>query len=455
MKEPTMVPTEKMISTNAIEDNQHVKIGIVDLDGIIRGKYISNAKFKSALKNGASFCDVVLGWDREDTIIDGLNLTGWHTGFPDAPITIDQSTLRNLPLENGTPFYLANFAGKYTPYCPRSILKSVCDKAAEMGFHAFSGMEFEFTMFQETENSVREKNYNNLTPLSPGSNSYSVLRTSVASELYNEILTTCQEMNIPLEGLHEETGAGFMEVAISASSAIETADRAILFKNVMKTIAIRNELMVTFMAKWTMKEQGQSGHIHISLQNEDGTNIFYDDDNEFGISEKMRHFIGGQQKLMPEFLSLLAPTVNSFKRLNPDFWAPTWGSWGIDNRTVALRIIPGSEKSQRIEYRVPGADCNPYLAMAAVIASGLWGIKSKIEPTPISSGNAYSQVSPTELKLPASLSEAANLFVNSEAAEEFFDIGFINHYAKTRIAEEVKFNQAITDWELARYLETS
>jgi len=442
-------------SSNYSSANQFAKIGVVDLDGVLRGKYISAEKLKSALKSGASFCDVVLGWDREDRIIDKLSLTGWHTGFPDAPIEIDPKTLRTLPLENNIPFYLATFAGKYQDYCPRSILQAVCDKAKNMGYTPYTGMEFEFTVLAESPSSVRDKNYQNLAPIAPGSNSYSVLRTSIAGNFYNQIMEICSAMDIPIEGLHEETGAGFMEAAITASDAVQTADRATLFKNMVKTIAQKNDLLATFMAKWTLEEQGQSGHIHMSLNDQNGDNVFYDSNDKNGISQKMRHFIGGQQQLLPQFLALIAPTVNSFKRLCPGFWAPTWGSWGMDNRTVALRIIAGSAKSQRIEHRVPGADCNPYLAMAAVLASGLWGIENKIEPTPIATGNAYSLTPPDGLSLPTSLSMAADYFEQSEAAKQFFHPDFINHYAETRRAEEQRFMQSITNWELSRYLETS
>ncbi|MBL4639927.1 MAG: glutamine synthetase [Kordiimonadaceae bacterium] len=443
------------VKIQSLEDEQCVKVGITDLDGVLRGKYMSGKKFKSALKGGASFCDVVLGWDREDTVIDGLELTGWHTGFPDAPIELASETFRSLPLENDTPFCLGTFAGKYKEFCPRSILQSVCQKAELAGFSAYTGMEYEFTLLRETPHSVRDKNYSKLEPIAPGSDSYSILRTSVESDLYQQIFSASQQMGIPLEGLHEETGAGFMEVAITASNAVETADRGILFKNLMKTIAQKNGLLATFMAKWTMDGQGQSGHIHISLNDKDGANIFYDDSEAHGISKKMRHFIAGQQKLLPEFLALMAPTVNSFKRLRPDFWAPTWGSWGIDNRTVALRVITGSAKSQRIEYRIPGADSNPYLAMAAALASGLWGIENEIEPSPISSGNAYDQKAPEELKLPTSLYEAAERFETSEVANQYFGANFVAHYARTRKFEAEQFLKNVTDWELARYLETS
>ncbi|MEX0299849.1 MAG: glutamine synthetase, partial [Kordiimonas sp.] len=180
-----------------IKDDHYVKIGITDHDGVLRGKYISGKKFQSALKNEASFCDVILGWDRDDQTIDALILTGWHTGFPDAPIKLLPETLRILPHENNVPFCLASFSDKYIPFCPRAILSSVCDKAESMGFSVLTGMEFEFSVFKETPTSVREKNYQELTPMAPGSHSYSLLRTSVGHDFYHQIIDTANAMDIP------------------------------------------------------------------------------------------------------------------------------------------------------------------------------------------------------------------------------------------------------------------
>ena len=211
--------------------------------------------------------------------------------------------------------------------------------------------------------------------------------------------------------------------------------------------------MATFMAKWSPDYPGQSGHTHVSLQNLDGSSAFYQDGGLHSMSQTMQHFLGGCQRLMPEMLAMVAGTVNSYSRMVPGAWAPTNATWGVENRTTALRVIPGSPKSQRIEYRVVAADTNPYLAMAAVLASGLAGIEQGLEPTDEVHGNAYTQESPVDLKLPTTLSGAAKRFRQSEVARDMFGSAFVDHYAASREWEEREFHKAITDWELKRYFE--
>jgi glutamine synthetase len=431
----------------------HVKVGVFDGDGILRGKYMSKAKFFSALENGFGFCDVVLGWDSHDQLFDNVKYTGWHTAYPDAWVRLIPSTCRDLPFEDNGLLFLAEFTDKAEAVCARGTLRRVLDRAARMGFDAYGSLEFEFFMFDETPESVRDKNYKNLTPMTPGWFGYSVIRNSVWAELYREILDTCEQMRMPIEGLHTETGPGVLEAALTYDKALEAADRAALFKTFMKVIAQRRGMMATFMAKWSNDWPGQSGHIHISLKGKDGKNIFHDPKKPHNISDRMRWFIGGQQQLMPELLSMIASTVNSYSRLIPGFWAPTDATWGIENRTCALRVIPGSEKSQRVEYRIAAADCNPYIALAASIGSGLYGIEHKIEPTAPIVGNSYEMKHPAKFDLPRTLWDAAQRLKKSKAARELFGDEFVEHHAATREWEEREFRKAITDWELARYFE--
>jgi len=261
------------------------------------------------------------------------------------------------------------------------------------------------------------------------------------------------EMDMALEALHEEAGPGVLEAAIQVDSALHAADKAALFKTFAKVMAQKNGLMATFMAKWSADWPGQSGHIHISLQNNDGSTVFHDSSKKGNISDAMRHFVGGQQKLMPEMLAMIASTVNSYTRLIPGFWAPTDASWGMDNRTCALRGISGSAKSQRVEYRVAAADANPYLALAAAIGSGLWGIENEIEPELEVVGNAYDKKFPKRMRLPRTLMDAAQDLKASKPARELMGDTFVDHFAATREWEEREFRKAITDWEMDRYFE--
>ena len=438
-----------------VEDRglNHVKVGVFDLDGILRGKYMSRDKFLSALDGGFGFCDVVLGWDSRDQLYDNITFTGWHTGYPDAPVRLLPETCRAIPWEDGTLFFLGEFTGPAEAVCPRGILRRVIDRAGRAGFICRAGFEYEFFLFQESPETARAKHYRDLTPMAPGFFGYSVLRSAVHSDFYNQLLDACRIMNIEIEGLHEETGPGVLEAAIAVSIGVEVADKAALFKAFTKVIAQRSNMMATFMAKWSPDWPGQSGHIHMSLADRDGNAVFHDTAGQHGMSRTMRHFVGGQQKLMPELLAMMAPTVNSYRRLIPGFWAPTDASWGIDNRTCALRVIEGGPKSQRVECRVTAADANPYLALAAALAAGLWGIENGIEPEDVVTGNAYEKTFPKRLALPATLWDAAQRFRKSRAARTLFGDAFVDHFAATREWEEREFRKHITDWEMDRYFE--
>ncbi|MCP4975997.1 MAG: glutamine synthetase [Maribacter sp.] len=451
-KNMTAAEVKKYIKDHQIKN---IKLAVVDIDGVLRGKYVKASKFISALDKGLGFCNVIFGWDSDDVLYDKDSFTGWRDGFTDAKANIDPSTLRILPTEvHQSIIFLADFSeSEAATICPRSILKKTLDRLNSLGYTATAACEFEFFLFDETPKTVRAKNFYNLDPITPGNFGYSVLRNSTHSQLYHEIMQLAEEMGMPLEGLHTETGPGVLEGAIEHSSALRAADNGVLFKTFMKVWAQQHNMMASFMAKWSPNYPGQSGHIHISLQQKDGSSAFYDKGKMDNMSDVMRWFIGGQQKLMPEVLAMIASTCNSYTRLIPGFWAPTAALWGIDNRTCALRAIPGTAKSQRVEYRVSAADINPHLAMAAAIGSGIWGIENKIEPLKAVTGNAYEADFPEELQLPRTLTNAAELFKNSNVARDLFGDAFVDHYAYTREWEDMQQRRAITDWQLNRYFE--
>ncbi len=226
------------------------------------------------------------------------------------------------------------------------------------------------------------------------------------------------------------------------------------FKTFMKVLAQQKDMMATFMAKWSNQHPGQSGHIHISLRDRaDDTPAFFDDSEPFNMSRTMRQFVAGCRKYMPEVFAMVAPTVNSYARFAPDSLAPINATWGIENRTCALRVITGSPRIQRLEYRTAGADANPYLALAAVLASGLQGIEEGLELDRPVTGNAYHHATHRDLELPKSLGAAARLMSHSEMANMAFGEEFVEHYAQTRAQEDLRYRRAITDWELERYFE--
>jgi len=432
---------------------EYVKVGVFDIDGVMRGKYLSKSKFFGILEKGFGFCDVVLGWDTNDQLYDRESYTGWKTGYPDAQVQVVLDSCRELPMEDNMLLFLLEFADRAEKVCPRGTLKRVIEKAKGMGYLPTAACEFEFFLFNETPKSVREKNYKDLENFTPGFFGYSMLRASTESDFYEQLLELCLTMDMPIEGLHTETGPGVLEAALAYDDALDAADKGALFKTYTKILAQKNELMATFMAKWSPDFPGQSGHIHMSLRGVDGKSVFYEEGKPDNMSDEMRYFIGGQQKLMPELLAMVSPTINSYTRLIPGFWAPTDASWGVENRTCALRAIPGDKNSQRVEYRVAAADMNPYLSVAAALGSGLWGIENKVEPTEGIVGSAYEVEFPKELALPRTLGEAAEKLNASEAARSLFGNEFVDHYAITRDWEEREFRRAITDWEMQRYFE--
>lgn len=430
-----------------------VRVAIADLDGVLRGKFMHRKKFLSALDGGFGFCNVVFGWDSADVCYDHVDYTGWHTGYPDAEVRLAPETARRVPWQDDVPFYLGDFVtadGDPLPICPRQVLKKQIARSRAGGFEPMFGIEFEWFNFQETPESLANKNHVNPTPLTPGMFGYSILRSSLNHEFFSALMDDLDAFGVPLEGLHTETGPGVYEAAIAVDGALEAADRAVLFKTGAKEIAYRFGIMPTFMAKWDASLPGCSGHMHQSLWG-GGANLFYDADDPLKMSPLFKHYLAGQLALLPDLLPFYAPTINSYKRLVEGLWAPTRVTWAVDNRTAALRVIPGSAKSTRLETRVSGSDINPYLSVAAALASGLYGIEHKLELQEPVVGNAYAVKD--AVRLPGDLREAAQRMSDSAIARELFGDAFIDHFATTRLWEWRQYQQAVTQWELQRYFE--
>jgi glutamine synthetase len=455
-----MTESERIKRTFDQHKIEKVKVGGFDVDGILRGKYVSREKCLSAIEGGLGFCDVIFGWDSGDVLYDHDAVTGWNTGFPDAVARIDLSTFCLLPWEPSTAFFLLDFCradGTPLGASPRTVLRRVIERAESMKYSVRAAIEFEYWFFREDPHSARAKRFSRLTPLSPGMFGYSVLRASVDSELSHAILDGVKHLGIELEGHHTETGPGVYESAIRADSAVRAADKAALFKTAVKIIAQKRGLLATFMAKWNPHLPGSSGHVHQSLADLPGArNLFYQrpkvGKSDSSMSLLMQRYIAGQLALMPEFAILFQPTINSYKRTAPGTrsWAPANVTWGLDNRTTAVRAIVSGPKATRVEHRLAGADANPYLSLAASVASGLHGIEAGLE-IPAATSNAYaSDAAP----LPRSLKEANAWFRASEAARNWFGDEFVEFFSMTRDWEVRQFERAVTDWELERYFES-
>lgn len=431
-----------------------VKVAVSDTDGVLRGKYLHKEKFLSALESGFGFCNVVFGWDSSDQCYDNTTWTGWHTGFPDALAQLDLSTFRRVPWDDNVPFFLGEFVeadGSPLPVCPRQLYKRVLARAGKMGFQVLAGLEFEWFNFRETPQSFAAKGYVRPEPITPGMFGYSLIRAGQNQPFFRALMEEMPAFGVPVEGLHTETGPGVYEAALLYAPGIEAGDRGILFKQAAKEIGSRFGIMPSFMAKWSTQYPGCSGHIHQSLS--DGKrNLFYDARHPHRMSKLFESYLAGQLALLEDIQAMVAPTVNSYKRLVDGMWAPVKRSWGVDNRTATLRVIPGSPKSTRLESRCPGADINPYIALAACVGAGLWGIdkKLKLKDAPLSGDAAAAAKIP---RLPRNLAEATANLKRSAAARELFGEGFVDHFVRTREWEWRQFQDAVTDWELKRYFE--
>lgn len=435
-----------------------VKVAVADIDGVLRGKYLHASKFEGAADpgpgGGFGFCDVVFGWDSSDQCYDNTQVTGWQHGFPDALARLDLGTHRRVPWDGGVDFFLGEFVnadGTPHPLCPRQTLKRVLARAEKLGLQVLCGMEFEWFNFRETPQSWAAKAGVAPEPITPGMFGYSLLRAHQHREFFHALMDEMAAFRVPIEGLHTETGPGVYEAAIAFSPALEQADRAILFKAGAKEIGARFGIMPSFMAKWSAQYPGCSGHVHQSLS--DGSkNLFYGADSPRRMSPLFESYLAGQVACLMEFAPLFWPTINSYKRLVDGFWAPVKPSWGLDNRTASFRVIAGSPKSTRLETRCPGADVNPYLAMAAVIAAGLHGVEQglKLSAPPITGTNQGAEHIP---RAPRTLIETTRIFEKSEIARDWLGDTFVEHFAATRDWEWRQWLDGVTDWELKRYFE--
>ena len=431
-----------------------VKVAVSDIDGVLRGKYLHKDKFEGTVEGGFGFCDVVFGWDCTDTTYDNAQATGWQHGFPDALAALDLDTHRRVPWDGNVDFFLGNFIntdGTPHPLCPRQTLKKVLARAEKLGFRVMAGMEFEWFNFRETPQSWAAKQGSQPEPITPGMFGYSLLRVNQHREFFNALMDEMQAFNVPIEGLHTETGPGVYEAAIGFSEALEQADRAILFKTGAKEIGQRFGIMPSFMAKWSAQYPGCSGHIHQSLADDKG-NRFYDADSPRKMSPLFESYLAGQVACLMEFAPMFWPTINSYKRLVDGFWAPVKPTWGIDNRTASFRVIAGSPKGTRLETRCPGADVNPYLAMAALIAAGLDGVEKglKLTAPPITGTNQGAENIP---RAPRTLIETTRIFEKSQIARNWLGDTFVEHFAASRDWEWRQWLDGVTDWELKRYFE--
>ncbi|AMA59865.1 glutamine synthetase family protein [Bradyrhizobium sp. CCGE-LA001] len=426
-------------------------IGVCDFDGILRGKHVLSDD-ASTEDRIIKFSEAVLAWDCTDRVIPASFGQELPSVFGDADLRVLPATARLVPTFHDRYLCLAEFAGAHETICPRGVLRKVLRRAADQGYSCSVGFEFEFTLFNESAETIHRKPYDQWVPLTRGPFGYSVARTLASNELFEAILAFCENTRLPLSGLHFETGPGVIEASLRHCDALEAADRAVFFKSMVKSWAQTRGLMATFMAKVSENGPGQSGHIHISMSS-NGQNVFYDDKACRNISGTMNQFVGGQLKYMNDFCVLAAPNVNSYKRLLPGYWAPTCPSWGVDNRSCAVRVILGNKSAHRLEYRLSGADVNPYLALACAIGSGMLGIEENAGlATPTVGDASDERHSPFE-RLPQNLAEATIRFAQSSKAIDVFGDRFVEAFSRSRRWEWEAVQNRVSDCERERYFE--
>ncbi|MEE1800084.1 glutamine synthetase family protein [Streptomyces sp. JV176] len=428
-----------------------VVLAFPDMQGRLQGKRFAAPFFlDDVLENGTEGCNYLLAVDTDMNTVDGYAMSSWERGYGDFAMRPDLSTLRRVPWNEGTAMLVADLAwhdGSPVVAAPRQILRRQLERLAGHGYTAHVGTELEFIVFKDTFEEAWDSGYRGLTPANQYNVDYSVLGTGRVEPLLRRIRNEMATAGLTVESAKGECNPGQHEIAFKYDEALVTCDQHAIYKTGAKEIASQEGVSLTFMAKFNERE-GNSCHIHLSLQDEHGTNAMAGD-GPGGMSPLMRHFLAGQLAALRDFSLLYAPTVNAYKRFQPGSFAPTAVAWGYDNRTCSLRVV-GHGRSLRFENRLPGGDVNPHLAVAGLVAAGIHGIENELELPEACAGNAYAAEYP---HVPTTLAEAAALWENSPIARAAFGEEVVAHYSNMARVEVDAFNAAVTDWELRRSFE--
>jgi len=428
-----------------------ILVAMTDMQGRLQGKRCAARYFlNEVLPHATEACNYLLAVDVEMNTVAGYEMSSWDRGYGDFVLRPDVNTLRMVPWHDATALVLADIewvTGGTVPASPRQVLRRQLDRLAERNLAAFVGTELEFIVFDDTYEQAWQAGYRNLTPANQYNVDYSLLGTGRIEPLLRRIRNGMTGAAMYVESAKGECNPGQQEIAFRYADALSTCDNHSIYKTGAKEIAAQEGKSLTFMAKYNERE-GNSCHIHISLRSTDGDPVLAGD-GEHGFSKLMRHFLAGQLACLREFTYFFAPNINSYKRFAAGSFAPTAVAWGVDNRTCALRVV-GHGDSLRVENRVPGGDVNPYLAVAALVAAGLYGIENELEPEPEFIGNAYASDRPT---VPHTLTDAATLLGESKIAADAFGQDVVDHYLNAARVETTAFESAVTDWERIRGFE--
>lgn len=456
MKIQGKLTVQELIEKTKDEIIETVIVAFTDHYGRLVGKRFDAAFFvASTLKNGTHGCDYLLTTDMEMEPIPGYKFANWELGYGDFHLTPDLNTLRVADWLDKTAIVICNVQNEIThddiAVAPRSILRKQLMQLERLGFSCFAASELEYFLFENSYRQANEQHYHNLKPVGWYLEDYHILQGTRTEPFHAAARRHLKKSAVPVENSKGEWGLGQHELNIAYSDILEMADRHVIYKQCLKELADKMGLSVTFMAKYHEEQAGSSCHIHISLW-KNGKNAFNGNESFDSIqgSDIFKWFLGGWIKNVSDVMPFYAPTVNAYKRYVDGSWAPTRLAWSYDNRTAGFRVV-GKGQSLRIECRIPGADCNPYLAFAASLACGLDGIKNHIEPPAIFKGDIYAAENLPSI--PRSLAEATERFVNSEFTNRVFGKAVVEHYTHHFRMEQKAYNRAVTDWERQRYFE--
>jgi glutamine synthetase len=426
-----------------------VILAFADMQGRLVGKRVAARLFREDVaEHGAEACNYLLAVDVENNTVGGYDISSWETGYGDMVLVPDFDTLRHVPWLPGSALVMADLRSPDdvpVVVSPREILKAQIARLAEKGLVPFVGTELEFIVFDDSFRAAWAKGYRELMPASDYNIDYALLASTRMEPLLRDIRLGMEGAGMYCEGVKGECNFGQQEIAFRYAGALETCDNHTIYKNGAKEIADQHGKSLTFMAKYNERE-GNSCHIHLSVRGTDGSPVMADGK---GMSKLMEHWIAGLLHTMREMTLFFAPNINSYKRYVEGSFAPTAVAWGMDNRTCALRVV-GHGHGLRVENRVPGGDVNPYLAVAAIIAGGLYGIENELELEPMLVGNGYTSDKP---RVPSTLRDAAELFAASGIAKDAFGAEVVAHYLNNARIEQRAYDAAITDWERVRGFE--
>ncbi|MFI6643236.1 glutamine synthetase family protein [Streptomyces sp. NPDC050504] len=442
---------EELRSLVASGEIDTVVLAFPDMQGRLQGKRFAAPFFlDEVLEHGTEGCNYLLAVDVDMNTVDGYAMSSWESGYGDFAMHPDLATLRRVPWDEGTALLVADLAwhdGAPVVAAPRQILRRQLERLAGLGLSAHVGTELEFIVFRDTYEEAWDRDYRDLTPANQYNVDYSVLGTGRVEPLLRRIRNEMRAAGLTVESAKGECNPGQHEIAFRYDEALTTCDQHAVYKAGAKEIASQEGVSLTFMAKYNERE-GNSCHIHLSLQDAEGHNVMAGD-GPGGMSPLMRHFLAGQLAALRDFSLLYAPNINSYKRFQPGSFAPTAVAWGYDNRTCALRVV-GHGRSMRFENRLPGGDVNPHLAVAGLVAAGLYGVENELELPDSCAGNAYTS---GYAHVPGTLREAAELWENSPVAKAAFGDEVVAHYRNMARVELDAYDAAITDWELRRSFE--